>query len=343
MVERDGGGMSMTTQTVEVGRRAALSDPLTRLDRMIEIRAVEDSLQELYNGGHIRGSTHLSSGQEAVSVAIGASTNVDDVVTCTYRGHGTALALGLTPTSVIGEITGRVTGCAGGLGGSMHLTGPHVGLWPTFAIVGAGLPVAVGAAVAFQTRGEPNVAVAVCGDGATNIGAFHESLNLAAIWKLPIVFVVENNLYGEYTRIQLSTPIEHLADRASSYGMPGVAFDGQDLTRAVDAMQAAVDRARAGQGPSLLEAKTYRYSGHSRADAASYRPDGELETWLVRDPIGLYAQHLTSSGQADEAVVAGRQEAVRADVAAAVEQALTEPTPELHEMFRHVLREPGHA
>jgi pyruvate dehydrogenase E1 component alpha subunit len=168
---------------------------------MLEIRAVEEAIQGLFNDGHVRGSTHLSIGQEAVAVGMAAATRPTDVFTATYRGHGVALALGVTPEEVLGEICGRVVGCAQGIGGSMHLVGVDVGLFPTSAIVGGGLPVATGAALTAQTVGSDDVAVAVCGDGATNIGAFHESLNLASIWKLPVVFVVENNLYGEYSRI----------------------------------------------------------------------------------------------------------------------------------------------
>jgi pyruvate dehydrogenase E1 component alpha subunit len=197
-------------------RRVALADRQEQLARMIEIRIVEAAIQQLFTDGHVRGSTHLANGQEAVAVGIARSLSPDDVVTCTYRGHGHALALGVTPLEVLAEICGRAAGCAEGVGGSMHLMGPEVGLLPTFAIIGAGLPVACGAAMAAQARGTDRVAVAIFGDGAANIGAFHESLNLAAIRRLPVVFVCENNLYGEYTRINLSTPVDDIAVRAAS-------------------------------------------------------------------------------------------------------------------------------
>ena len=190
----------------------------------------------------------------------------------------------MTPEGVLGEICGRSIGCIGGMGGSMHLGDMSVGLLPTFAIVGAGVPVAAGAALTAWVRGTDDAAIAIFGDGAANIGAFHEGLNLAGILKLPVVFVCENNLYGEYSRINLTTPVEHLADRAAAYGMPGVAVDGQDVDEVIAAVSTALDRARAGEGPTLLEMKTYRYSGHSRSDAGAYRLDGELDEWKRARP-----------------------------------------------------------
>ena len=229
--------MSMTETATAVERRTVLQQSrLEQLARMVEIRRVEENVQALYNDGHIRGSTHLANGQEAVSVGIAVAARLTDIVTCTYRGHGTALALGVTPEGVLGEICGRSIGCIGGIGGSMHLGDMSVGLLPTFAIVGAGVPVAAGAALTAWVRGTDDAAIAIFGDGSTNIGAFHEALNLAGIFKLPVVFVCENNLYGEYTRINLSTPVEHLADRAASYGFPGLSVDGQDIDAVTDAV-----------------------------------------------------------------------------------------------------------
>ncbi len=317
-------------------RRAALATPLGPFERMTEIRAVEERIQILYNEGHVRGSTHLSNGQEAVAVGVAAAARPTDIVTCTYRGHGQALALGLTPTEVIGEITGRSIGCAGGHGGSMHLAGPDVGLWPTFAIVGAGLPVAVGAALATQVTQAGHAAIAVFGDGAANIGAFHESLNLAAIWRLPVVFVCENNLYGEYTRIQLSTPVSDLADRAAAYAIPGLVVDGQDVAAVTSAVREALDRARNDGGPTLLEMKTYRYSGHSKSDPATYRPAGELDQWLRRDPITLEASKLIENGTATEEQLSAIRSLIAAKVQQAAADALAAPEPEAAEMLMHV-------
>ena len=309
---------------------------LEQLARMIEIRRVEENVQTLYNDGHIRGSTHLANGQEAVSVGIAVAARVTDTVTCTYRGHGTALALGVTPEGVLGEICGRSIGCIGGVGGSMHLGDMSVGLLPTFAIVGAGVPVATGAALTAWVRGTDDAAIAIFGDGSTNIGAFHEGLNLAGILKLPVVFVCENNLYGEYSRINLTTPVEHLADRAASYGFPGVSVDGQDVDAVVSAVRTALERARSGDGPTLLEMKTYRYSGHSRSDAGTYRPDGELDAWKQRDPIDLFRSKLLESGEVTVDELADLDARVDQRVAAAVETVLASPPPELDEMLRHV-------
>jgi acetoin:2,6-dichlorophenolindophenol oxidoreductase subunit alpha len=328
--------MNIANSDAPTARRAALADRVEQLRRMIEIRAVEDRIQKLYSDGEVRGSTHLCSGQEAVAVGIARATRPDDIVTCTYRGHGHALALGLAPEQVIGEICGRTVGCAGGLGGSMHLVEPAIGLLPTFAIVGAGLPVACGAALAARVRRSDRVALAVCGDGAVNIGAFHESLNFAAIRALPVVFVCENNLYGEYTRIERTTPVADIASRAAGYAMPGQIVDGQDLDAVVEAVSQAVARARAGKGPSLLEMKTYRYSGHSRSDPATYRPPGELDMWLKRDPIELFARRLADDG----AIGADELERLRAGVRELVEQAvaraLEAPRPGLAAMLAHV-------
>jgi acetoin:2,6-dichlorophenolindophenol oxidoreductase subunit alpha len=328
--------MTIANSTSPPARRAALSDRTEQLLRMVEIRVVEERIQQLFSEGHVRGSTHLCNGQEAVAVGVALSTRCDDTVTCTYRGHGHALALGVTPSEVFGEICGRTVGCAGGIGGSMHLMDQSVGLLPTFAIVGSGLPVACGAAIAARVNKRDSVSVAVFGDGAANIGAFHESLNLAAIRALPVVFVCENNLYGEYTRIEKTTPVEDIAIRAQSYNMPGKIIDGQDLDAVAEAMAGAVARARRGEGPSLLEMKTYRYSGHSRSDPAKYRPAGELDSWLKRDPIRIFAERLMGEG----VIAAGDEERFRTETSDAIERVianvLVSPAPAEKDMLLHV-------
>lgn len=327
---------TLINSNIPTARRAALSDRVEQLRRMMEIRSVEERIQKLFSDGKVRGSTHLCSGQEAVAVGVARATDPDDVVTCTYRGHGHALALGATPVQVLGEICGRAVGCGGGLGGSMHLMEASVGLLPTFAIIGAGLPVACGAAMAARARGTDRVAVAVFGDGSTNIGAFHESLNFAAIRKLPVVFICENNLYGEYSRINLTTPVSDLAVRASSYDMPGIIVDGQDVDAVAEATAEAVERARKGDGPSLLEMKTYRYSGHSRSDPATYRPAGELDAWLARDPIDIFAKRLVEETLiADDDIARLRAEMVDL-VNDGAEEALAAPEPEMGEILAHV-------
>lgn len=320
-----------------VKRRLALqADRIQRYERMVEIRLLEDKVLDLFGEGIIPGTTHTAQGQEAVCVGIAAVTRPTDTIACTYRGHGMALALGMTRESVLGEIMGRQIGCMGGLGGSMHLSDQSVGLLPTFAIVGAGIPVAVGAGLTAQVLGNDSIATAVFGDGATNIGAFHEGLNLAAIWKLPVVFVCENNSYGEYSRIDLTTPILDLAERAASYNMPMEIVDGQDIDSVEAAMTAAAQRARDGKGPTLIEAKTYRYAGHSRSDKATYRPPGELDTWLSRDPLALFGNKLIEEG----ALTTERIEKIWMDLRNLLEETLqivkSSPGPTSKHMFEHV-------
>ena len=317
-------------------RRKALDDPLGRLARMIEIRLVEDESMNLYLEGLIAGSMHTGQGQEGVAVGVAASLRPTDTVTCTYRGHALALALGLTPTALLAEMLGRTDGPLGGKGGSMHLAAPSVGLLPTFAIVGAGLPVAVGAAYASQIKKDGGVAVGAFGDGAANIGGFHEALNMAAVWKLPVIFVCENNLYGEYSRIEKTTPITDIAARGAAYAMPSEIVDGQDVDAVMAAMSRATKRARDGGGPTLLEMKTYRYAGHSRGDPAKYRPEGELERWKERDPIALYEKMLIAKGVVDAAKLAAVRDEVTRSVAAAVAGAKASPMPEGHTIFEHV-------
>ncbi|CAB5040062.1 MAG: pyruvate dehydrogenase (acetyl-transferring) E1 component subunit alpha [Actinobacteria bacterium] len=319
-----------------LSRRQQLSTEVGRLERMLEIRAVEESIQNLYNDGHVRGSTHLANGQEAVSVGIATVLRPSDVVTCTYRGHAAALALGVTPEGVLGEICGRIIGCSGGIGGSMHLMDASVGLMPTFAIVGAGLPVAAGVALAAKLKKNDSVALTIFGDGSTNIGAFHETLNMASIFKLPVIFVIENNLYGEYTRINLSTPISDLADRADSYAMRKEIVDGQDIDAVINSISAAVEFARAGNGPSLIEAKTYRYSGHSRSDPATYRLPGELDQWKQRDPLNIAAERLISKGTFSGSDLEKMKAEITLRVSHAIETVLASDGPSLDELLKHV-------
>ncbi len=232
-------------------------------EQMLEIRLFEEKVQELFMEGLVEGTTHLCQGQEAVPVGAVSAMREDDYMTITYRGHGHALARGIPMEACFAEMMGRTTGCCKGVGGSMHLTDVSKGLLGAFAIVGAGLPVAVGAAHSARLQGRDSVALTFFGDGATNIGTFHEALNLAGVWKVPTIFIIENNLYGEYTPMRETTPLDDLADRAKAYAIPGVIVDGQDVEAVHSATSEAVARARAGDGPSLLEMKTYRYRGHS--------------------------------------------------------------------------------
>ncbi|HXO10647.1 MAG TPA: thiamine pyrophosphate-dependent dehydrogenase E1 component subunit alpha [Solirubrobacteraceae bacterium] len=323
--------MTATEATSALGTDALLD----LLRQMHEIRLFEEAVQRLFAQGLVRGSTHLCIGQEAVSVGVCSAMRPGDVATCTYRGHGTTLAMGAPLDRSFAEIMGRANGLCGGKGGSMHLTDVGVGLLGSFAIVGAHLPIAVGAAFARRYKGEDSVSVCFFGDGATNIGAFHESLNLAAIWKLPIVFVCENNLYGEYSRIDLTTPVERLVDRASSYAMRGRRADGNDVLGVRAEAQAAFAHARAGEGPTLLELLTYRWSGHSRTDPGTYRPEGELEAWKERDPIARLRDKLDDHGVDEPTCDAVRVSAERA-VAEALERAKSWPEPELSSRFEGV-------
>jgi pyruvate dehydrogenase E1 component alpha subunit len=299
---------------------------------MLEIRLFEEKVQELFMEGLIQGTTHLCQGQEAVPVGAISALRDDDYLTITYRGHGHALMRGVPMEACFAELMGRSTGCCRGVGGSMHFTDVERGLLGAFAIVGAGLPVALGAAYSAQLQGLDRVALTFFGDGATNIGTFHESLNIAAAWKVGIVFIVENNLYGEYTPMRETTPVDDLADRAKAYAMPGVVVDGQDVDAVHDAVGEAVARARAGDGPSLLEMKTYRYRGHSRTDPAKYRPDGELARWQERDPIALLGDRLELSEDDQSSLRAEIQQLVD-DTADRAKQA---PFPTIEEIRSYV-------
>jgi acetoin:2,6-dichlorophenolindophenol oxidoreductase subunit alpha len=330
------------TADLVLERRAAVRrDRLERFRRMLEIRAFEDRIQQLFLEGHVDGTTHTCQGQEAVSVGLAAAIRETDTVACTYRGHGHALALGLNPERVMGEILGRTSGCMGGLGGSMHLSSREVGLLPTFAIVGAGVPIAAGVGLSAQVRGTGQIGVGIFGDGAANIGAFHEGLNLAAIWKLPVIYLIENNVYGEYSRYDRTTPIEDLAARAGSYGIPGSVVDGQDVDAVQDAVAAVAARAREGGGPSLLEMKTYRYAGHSRSDQALYRPPGELEAWKARDPIDLLQAKLVQQGAATKEQLEAMRSEISAEIAAVAERVLATPKAGPSDMFRHIYAVPN--
>jgi len=323
--------------STSIERRLELKgNDLACYERMLEIREFERRTNLLFAAGEIRGTTHLCVGEEALNLGLATVLNPDDVISATYRSHGISLAFGLSSHSVMAEIMGKSTGCAGGVGGSMHMCDSSVGLLPTSAIIGGGMPIAAGAALAFQIQKKQNVAVAYFGDAATNIGAFHESMNLAAIWKLPVIFVINNNVYGEYTRINLSTPIEDLHIRAESYAIPHAKVDGMDIYAVRDAMQEAIDRARRGDGPTLVEAKTYRFSGHSRAAQALYRPEGELAMWEKRDPILLTEQALTKKGLLDEATIEQMKATAAEIVDAAIIQAQNDPEPTVKDMFSNI-------
>jgi pyruvate dehydrogenase E1 component alpha subunit len=305
-----------------------VANSLGLFQQMVEIREFEEAVARFYARGLVRGSTHLGQGQEAVAVGACSCLEEGDTVTATYRGHAASLAMGVPLEAAFAEILGRETGACGGKGGSMHITDVKRGLLGSFAIVGAHLPISVGAGLASAQKGTGRVALTFFGDGSTNIGAFHEALNLASVWSLPVVFVCENNLYGEYSPLRTTTPLDRLSRRADSYAMPAEEIDGNQLPEVRRAVGAAIERARAGEGPTFIEAQTYRQQGHSRSDAATYRPDEELQEWLQRDPIELLAQNLVESGEADEEAIAARRARAGELVEAAREAALAAAMPD---------------
>jgi len=265
---------------------------------LFEIREAEQRAYDLFLQRLVKGTSHLSLGQEAIAVGCAAAMDPGDLSFCTYRGHAHTLARGVEMEKVLGELMNRDNGLMRGNGGSMHLTSVKHGVMGSYAIIGAHLPIACGAAWRAQYKGQKDVSVCVFGDGTTNIGAFHEALNLAVIWKLPVIFVCENNLYMEYTPISEVTAVaDPAAGRAAAYGLESIVGDGQDADEVYRIAKRAYDKAREGGGPSLIEFKTYRYSGHSRADPAKYRPAGELEDWREnRDPIKIYRKRLLDAG-----------------------------------------------
>ena len=303
-------------------------DAATLLDlyeQMAVIRRTEQTAHDLFLRGLVKGTTHLAAGQEAVAVGASAALRPDDYVFATYRGHHHAIARGATPEECLAELMSKATGVCRAKGGSMHLTKADHGMLGSYAIVGAHLPMAVGAAWSARLRGTEQVAVAFFGDGATNIGAFHEALNLAAVWRLPVLFVCENNLYMEYTPIASVTAVPNpAADRAPANGLPGQVLDGNDVLVVREAVGAAAARARRGEGPTVIEARTYRHFGHSRTDPAKYRPADEVEDWLRRDPLLVTKEQLLGMG-VDPAEVDATDNRAAAVVAAASEAAQAAP------------------
>ncbi|MHB8378400.1 MAG: thiamine pyrophosphate-dependent dehydrogenase E1 component subunit alpha [Acidimicrobiales bacterium] len=285
------------------------------------LRQFEKRAYDLFLEGLVKGTSHLSIGQEAIAAGVAAAMRPDDWTFATYRGHAHTLARGVPMTPVFAELMGRTNGLMAGKGGSMHLTSVEHGVMGSYAVIGAHLPIACGAAWSAQYRGTEQVAVAFFGDGSTNIGAFHEALNFAAVWKLPVVFFCENNLWMEYTRTSEVTAVEHpAADRASAYGLESIIVDGNDADAVFEVTSAAFARARAGEGPSMIEAKTYRHGGHSRADPGKYRPDEELAEWLAKDPIPRYRGRLLDAGVSDDELLTLESD-VDADVDLATDEA----------------------
>ncbi|MGZ8331401.1 MAG: thiamine pyrophosphate-dependent dehydrogenase E1 component subunit alpha [Rhodoplanes sp.] len=316
---------------------------LTIFRIQVEIRESEQRAYDLFLQNLVKGTSHLSLGQEAVAAGFAAAMKPGDLSFCTYRGHAHTLARGVPIEKVLGELMQRDNGLMCGKGGSMHLTSVEHGVMGSYAIIGAHLPIACGAAWRAQYKGAKDVSVCFFGDGTTNIGAFHEALNFAAVWKLPVIFVCENNLYMEYTPISEVTAVEHpAADRAASYGLERIIVDGNDADAVYRSAKTAYDKARAGNGPSLIECMTYRHSGHSRADPAKYRPEGELERWKLRDPIKIYRERLLQFG-VPENVIAKIDAEVRKVVDDATEACKAAPPPPVDIIFTDVYADGGWA
>ena len=334
----------MTATDADADASVIGADELLSLYRqMAVIRRTEKAAHDLFLAGLVKGTTHLAAGHEAVAVGASAALRPDDYVFATYRGHHHAMARGATPAECLAELMSKGTGLCKAKGGSMHLTKASAGMLGSYAIVGAHLPVAAGAAWSARLRGSGQVAVAFFGDGATNIGAFHEALNLAAVWALPVLFVCENNLYMEYTPISEVTAVANpAAGRAPAYGIPADIIDGNDVVLVKDAVGAAAGRARSGGGPTVIEALTYRHFGHSRTDPGAYRPAAEVADWLRRDPLELARARLQAAGVPAESVTMADQRAAEA-VADAVAAARAAPGPDPDDALTDVWADGGSA
>jgi pyruvate dehydrogenase E1 component alpha subunit len=331
------------TDTAAVADTVDSRDLLAMYEQMVVIRRTEKAAYDLFMSGKVKGTTHLAAGHEAIAVGASAALLPDDYVFATYRGHHHAIARGATPEECLAELMSKATGVCRAKGGSMHLTKAESNMLGSYAIVGSHLPMAAGAAWSAKLRGTGQVAVAFFGDGATNIGAFHEALNLAAVWKLPVIFVCENNLYMEYTPIASVTAVPNpAADRAAGYQMPAEVIDGNDVLVVYDAVRRAAERARAGDGPTIIEARTYRHFGHSRTDPAKYRPADEVEQWLKHDPLDVARKQLSDRGLPD-AEVSDADARANETVAAAIEAASAAPDADPADALTDVWADGGSA
>ncbi|MCS7252430.1 MAG: thiamine pyrophosphate-dependent dehydrogenase E1 component subunit alpha [Armatimonadota bacterium] len=301
---------------------------LSYLRKMWLIRFFEMALDELFGKGLIKGTSHFCAGQEAVSVGACAALRPDDAVTSNHRGHGHFIAKGGDPKHIMAEIFGKATGYVGGRGGSQHMACFEIGFFGSNGITGGGIPVATGIALAFKLRGLDRVALCFFGDGAANTGYFHESLNMASIWKLPVIYLCENNFYAMSTPFDYAFPIEDVSERAAAYGIPSMIVDGNDVLAVREAVKGAAERARMGYGPMLIEAKTYRYYGHSKSDYREYRTLEEELDWKARDPITRFERFLVSSGVATQDEIDDIRKSAREEIDSAVTFAESSPEPD---------------
>lgn len=306
------------------------------LKKMVEIRLFEEKVFELYGQNLVPGTIHLYAGEEAVAVGVCTVLEKSDYITSTHRGHGHCIAKGANLNHTMAEILGKQAGYCKGKGGSMHIADFAIGMLGATAVVGAGLPIAVGAGLSAKLRGTKQVVACFFGEGASNQGTFHESLNIASVWKLPVVFVCENNLYAMGTRQSRVMNIENIAERSSAYGFPNKIVDGNDVEAVYEAAFSAVERARGGEGPTLIECKTYRRRGHSRVDPAKYRPTDEVQEWLSRDPIKLFKERLVKKGILSENEIASIEKEVETRIDEAVKFALKCPYPMPQEALQDI-------
>ncbi len=306
------------------------------LRQMYLIRRFEEGAEESYMRGLIHGTMHLSIGQEASAVGICLPLTDADQITSTHRGHGHCIAKGAEVGKMFAEFFGKETGYCRGRGGSMHIADVTKGNLGANGIVGGGLPIAVGAALSMKMQKRRDVVVSFFGDGANNEGAFHEALNMASIWKLPVVFVCENNKYGMSVSTERSTAVRNIAERAAAYSMPGVTVDGNSLSDVAEASVAAIGRARAGEGPSLVECLTYRHRGHSKSDRNRYRTKEEIDDWISKDPIGRFEAELLAYGIVSDGELADLRTGVESEIAEGIEFAKASPSPTVSDATRYV-------
>jgi len=304
--------------------------------KMLEIRIFEEKVFELYGQNLVPGTIHLYAGEEAVAVGVCSALKKDDYITSTHRGHGHCIAKGAELKLIMAEILGKKTGYCKGKGGSMHIADFKIGMLGATAIVGAGIPIAVGAGLSIKIRRTDQVAACFLGEGASNQGTFHESINMASIWKLPVIFICENNLYAMGTRQSRVMAIENVADRAVAYGILGVVVDGNDVLAVYEVTQKAVERARKGEGPTLIECKTYRHKGHSRVDPAKYRPKEEVKEWLAKDPVKCFKEKLLQTNALTESEIQQIEKEVSAEIEEAVKFAKESPYPAPEEALEDV-------
>ncbi len=304
--------------------------------QMVVIRRMEESAAELYQQGKIGGFLHLYIGQEAVSTGLISARRPEDRVITAYRDHGVAYNCGLSAREILAELLGKVTGASRGKGGSMHMADPAKNFWGGHAIVGAHLPIAAGLALGDQYQGNKAVTLCMFGDGATNIGFFHEALNMAKVWNLPVLWVCENNQYGMGTAVNRASAVSEIRQKAEGYGMKNERADGMDVLAVRAASERLIEEVREGSGPQLLEILTYRFRGHSMGDPERYRKADEIHKWQEEDPIGIFRKKLVSKKIASEEELDAQDEEALAEVEDAIQFAESSPEPEPEELFQHI-------